>query len=199
MDDEQLRTELQKMIAREVREYWTAYRGAGTAELSRVGAELQSEMKRITNALRKERQEIDAAFAAPGHVDHVVRTWGRAILTGAFMFAGVVGAAWIGIAWTEQQLSVAGRKERGDRRTDCGPGAHPGSTQPRERRDLTLAGPDSEGHCFVLFPVDADVSYVLACEQSAGRRGSNAMSEREAKERTQDRERPDFRPGPYGC
>ena len=73
-DRNDARKELQKMIAREVREYLTAYRGAGTAELSKVGAELQSEMKRITNALRKERQEIDAAFAVPGQVDHVVRT-----------------------------------------------------------------------------------------------------------------------------
>ena len=65
MDDEALRAALQTMVASEVRTYLTTYRGAGTAELSKVGAELKSEMNRIANELRKERQEIEAAFAVP--------------------------------------------------------------------------------------------------------------------------------------
>ena len=104
MDDDQLRAELQKMIAREVRAYLTAYRAAGTAELSTLGAELKSEMGQLADNLRKQRAEVEAAFAVPGQVDHVVRTWGRAILTGALMFAALAGAAWIAIAWTEQQF-----------------------------------------------------------------------------------------------
>ena len=158
-DRNDARKELRKMIVSEIRTYLTTYRGAGTAELSKVGAELKSEMNRIANDLRKERQEIEAAFAAPGQVDHVVRTWGRAILTGAFMFAGVLGAAWLGIAWTEQQFrwqvaknaeieeQIAAQERTLDQLT-------------RGSRGITLIGPDNEGHCFVLFPADADVSTV---------------------------------------
>ena len=157
MDDEALRAALRTMVASEVRTYLTTYRGAGTAELSKVGAELKSEMNRIANELRKERQEIEAAFAVPGQVDHVVRTWGRTILTGALMFAGVVGAAWVAIAWTEQQFrwQVAknaeieeqiAAQERTLDQLNRGSGG------------ITLTVPDNEGHCFVLFPPDADVS-----------------------------------------
>ena len=157
MDDEQLRAELRKMIASEVHAYLSAYRAAGTAELSKFGAELNSEMKRLANGLRKQREEIEAAFAVPGQVDHVVRTWGWAILTGALIFGAVVGAAWIGIAWTEQQFrwQVAknaeieeqiAAQERTLDQLNRGSGG------------ITLTGPDNEGHCFVLFPDDADVS-----------------------------------------
>ena len=157
MDDEALRAALRTMVASEVRTYLTTYRGAGTAELSKVGAELKSEMNRITNNLRKERQEIEAAFAVPGQVDHVVRTWGRAILTGALMFAGVVGAAWIGIAWTEQQFrwQVAKNAEITER---IAAQERTLDQLNRGSRGITLTGPDTEGHCFVLFGADADVS-----------------------------------------
>ena len=104
MDAEQWRAELRTFIAEEVRQYLSTYRGAGTAELSRVGAELTSEMTRIAANLAKKREELVAALAVPGQVDHVVRTWGRAIFTGAFMLAGILGAAWLALAWTEQQF-----------------------------------------------------------------------------------------------
>ena len=157
MDDEQLRAELQKMIAREVRAYLTAYRAAGTAELSKLGAELKSEMNRLANNLRQQRAEVEAAFAVPGQVDHVVRTWGRAIFTGALMCAAVVGAAWIGIAWTEQQFrwQVAKNAEIAEQ---IAAQEHTLDQLNRGSGSLTLTGPDSEGHCFVLFPADADVS-----------------------------------------
>ena len=145
------------MIASEVRAYLTAYRGAGTAELSKVGAELQREMMQIAHNLRQKRQEIEAVFAVPGHVDHVVRTWGRAILSGALMFAGVVAAAWIGIAWTEQQFrwQVAKSAEIAERIA-----AQQRTLDQLNRGSggLTLTGPDSAGHCFVLFPAGAAVS-----------------------------------------
>ena len=157
MDDEQLRAELQKMIAREVRAYLTAYRAAGTAELSKLGAELKSEMGQLADNLRKQRAEVEAAFAVPGQVDHVVRTWGRAILTGALMFAALAGAAWIAIAWTEQQFrwqvaknaEIAERIAAQERTLD---------QLNRGSGGLTLTGPDNEGHCFVLFGADADVT-----------------------------------------
>ena len=157
MDDEQLRAELQKMIAREVRAYLTAYRAAGTAELSKLGAELKSEMDRLANNLRKQRAETEAAFAVPGQVDHVVRTWGRAILTGALMFAALAGAAWIAIAWTEQQFrwQVAKTAEIAER---IAAQEHTLDQINRESGGLTLTGPDNEGHCFVLFPAAADVT-----------------------------------------
>ena len=157
MDDEQLRAELQKMIASEVRAYLSTYRSAGTAELSKLGAELKSEMGQLADNLRKQRAEVEAAFAVPGQVDHVVRTWGRAILTGALMFAALAGAAWIAIAWTEQQFrwqvtknaEIAERIAAQERTLD---------QLNRESGGLTLTGPDSEGHCFVLFAADADVT-----------------------------------------
>ena len=157
MDDKELRAELRKLIASEVGEYLSAYRAAGTAELSKLGAELKSEMNRLANNLRKQRAEVEAAFAVPGQVDHVVRTWGRAIFTGALMCAAVVGAAWIGIAWTEQQFrwQVAKNAEIAEQ---IAAQEHTLDQLNRGSGSLTLTGPDSEGHCFVLFPADADVS-----------------------------------------
>ena len=113
MDAEQWRAELRTFIAEEVRQYLSTYRGAGTAELSRVGAELTSEMTRIAANLAKKREELVAALAVPGQVDHVVRTWGRAIFTGAFMLAGILGAAWLALAWTEQQFRWQVAKNQG--------------------------------------------------------------------------------------
>ena len=157
MDAAQWRAELRTFIAEEVRQYLSTYRGAGTAELSRVGAELTSEMTRIAANLAKKREELVAALAVPGQVDHVVRTWGRAIFTGAFMLAGILGAAWLALAWTEQQFrwQVAKNAEIEERIA-----AQERILDQLNRRTggLSLSGPDSDGHCFVLFPDDADVT-----------------------------------------
>ena len=159
MGDPLTRDELRKIVVDEIQAYLSTYRGAGTAELSKVGAELKSAMTRITADLLKKREGLVAALAVPGQVDHVIRTWGRAIFTGALMLAGVLGAAWLAIAATEQRFrwqvaknaeieeQIAAQERTLDQLT-------------RRTGGLTLTGPDNGGRCFVLFPADADVAAV---------------------------------------
>ena len=89
----------------------------------------------------------------------IVGTWGLALLFGAFLFAGIVAAAQLGIARTEQQFrwqvaksdaiaeQIAAQERTLDRIN-------------RRSGGLTLTERDSDGHCFVLFPVDAEVAAV---------------------------------------
>ena len=109
MDDEQLRAELRGLIAEEVHQQLSQYRGAVSAELKFMDKELETGLKAIKgkfNSLGNEIRESHAERVREGitQAQGIVGVWGRALLSGAFIFAGIGAAAWIGIAWTEQQF-----------------------------------------------------------------------------------------------
>ena len=109
MDEEQLRAELRGLIAEEVHQQLSQYRGAVSAELKFMDKELETGLKAITgkfNSLGNEIRESHAESVREGitQAQGIVGVWGRALLSGAFLFAGIGAAAWIGIAWTEQQF-----------------------------------------------------------------------------------------------
>ncbi len=109
MDDEQLRAALRGLIAEEVHQQLSQYRGAVSAELQFMDTELETGLKAITgkfNSLGNAIRESHAERVREGitQAQGIVGVWGRALLSGAFIFAGIGAAAWIGIAWTEQQF-----------------------------------------------------------------------------------------------
>ncbi len=162
MDDEELRAELRGLIAKEVAAQFSHYRGIVSAHLSTLAAELDDDVKKLNAKLRAEAEAIigsrSVKFAEQlARAQDLIGGWGRAVLFGAFLLAGVGAAAWIGIAWTEQQFrwQVAksaeieeqiAAQERTLDQLNRGSGG------------LTLTEKDSEGHCFALFPADADVT-----------------------------------------
>ena len=164
MDDEQLRAALRGLIAEEVHQQLSQYRGAVSAELQFMDTELETGLKAITgkfNSLGNEIRESHAESVREGitQAQGIVGVWGRALLSGAFIFAGIGAAAWIGIAWTEQQFrwhvaksaeiaeQIAAQEDALDRLN-------------RGSGGLTLTDKDSDGRCFVLFPAVADVTTV---------------------------------------
>ena len=164
MDDEQLRAELRGLIAEEVHQQLSQYRGAVSAELKFMDKELETGLKAIKgkfNSLGNAIRESHAERVREGitQAQGIVGVWGRALLSGAFIFAGIGAAAWIGIAWTEQQFrwqvtksaevaeQIAAQEDALDRLN-------------RGSGGLTLTDKDSDGRCFVLFPAVADVTTV---------------------------------------
>ena len=164
MDEEQLRAALRGLIAEEVHQQLSQYRGAVSAELKFMDKELETGLKAIKgkfNSLGNEIRESHAESVREGitQAQGIVGVWGRALLSGAFIFAGIGAAAWIGIAWTEQQFrwqvtksaeiaeQIAATEDTLDRLN-------------RGSGGLTLTDRDSDGRCFVLFPAVADVTTV---------------------------------------
>ena len=164
MDDVELRAALGKRIAEEVDAQFSQYRGAVSARLSVLSTEMETAMKQLDAEIEAKAKPIIEArsvkFAEQlARGQDLIGAWGRAFLFGTFLLAGVGAAAWIGLAWTEQQFrwqvaknaeiaeQIAARERTLDQLT-------------RGSGGLTLTGPDSEGHCFVLFPSGADVSTV---------------------------------------
>ena len=164
MDDEQLRAALRGLIAQEVHQQLSQYRGAVSAELKFMDTELETGLKAIKgkfNSLGNEIRESHAESVREGitQAQGIVGVWGRALLSGAFIFAGIGAAAWIGIAWTEQQFrwQVAKSAEIAEQIA-----AQEDTLDRLNRRSggLTLTDKDSDGRCFVLFPAVADVTTV---------------------------------------
>ena len=164
MDDEQLRAELRKMIDEEVAAQFSQYRGSVSAQLTVLSTELDADMEKLNADLKARAKPILEAhsvkFAAQlARGQDLIGAWGRAALFGTFLLAGVGAAARIGLAWTEQQFrwqvaknaEIAGQIAAQRRTLD---------QLNRGSGGLTLTGPDSEGHCFVLFSAAADVSTV---------------------------------------
>ena len=164
MDDAELRAELRGLIAEEVHQQLSQYRGAVSAELKFMDKELETGLKAIKskfNSLGNEIRESHAERVREGitQAQGIVGVWGRALLFGAFIFAGIGAAAWIGIAWTEQQFrwqvtksaeiaeQIAAQEDTLDRLN-------------RGSGGLTRTDKDSDGRCFVLFPAVADVTTV---------------------------------------
>ena len=164
MDDAGLRAELRKLIEHEVQQQLTQYRGVVNAELSVIGKKLKTDMEKVNEHFTSLANDIltsNKLRVAQGieQAQGIVGTWVRAILFGAFILAGVVAAAWIAIAWTEQQFrwQVAKSAEIAERIA-----AQEDTLDRLNRRtgSLVLTGPDSDGHCFVLFPSGADVTTI---------------------------------------
>ena len=163
-DGDPLREELRKRIAQEVHAQFSAYRGAVSAELAFMDQELDDGLRAVHDKFTSVGAEILESHALRvtrgiERAQAIIGTWGRAVLLGALLFAGIAAAAWIGIAWTEQQFrwQVAKSAEIADQIAD-----QERTLDRLHRRSggLTLTEPDSDGHCFALFPVDADVSTV---------------------------------------
>ena len=55
----------------------------------------------------------------------LIGAWGRAALFGTFLLAGVGGCRTDRSCLDRTAIQMAGRKERGDRRTDCRPASAP--------------------------------------------------------------------------
>ncbi len=164
MDDAQLRAVLRGLIAEEVAAQFSAYRGSVSAQLTVLSTELDADMKKLNADLKAKAKPILEAhslkFAGQlARGQDLIGAWGRAFLFGTFLLAGVGAAAWIAIAGTEQQFrwQVAKSAEIAEQIA-----AQQRTLDQLNRGSggLTLTGPDSEGHCFVLFPADADVSTV---------------------------------------
>ena len=164
MDDEQLRAELGKRITEEVDAQFSAYRGEVSARLSVLSTEMETAMKKLDAEIEAKAKPIiegrSVKFAQQlARGQDLIGAWGRAALFGTFLLAGVGAAARIGLAWTEQQFrwqvaknaEIAGQIAAQRRTLD---------QLNRGSGGLTLTGPDSEGHCFVLFSAGADVSTV---------------------------------------
>ena len=164
MDGDQLREELRKLIAQEVQQQFSAYRGAVSAELTFMDQELDDGLRAVQDKFASAATEILESHALRvtrgiERAQGIVGTWGRALLFGAFLFAGIGAAAQLGIAWTEQQFrwqvaksdAIAEQIAAQERTLDW---LH------RRSGGLTLTERDSDGHCFARFPVDADVSTV---------------------------------------
>ena len=164
MDDQELRAALGQRIAEEVEAQFSTYRGAVSARLSVLSTEMEAAMKQLDADVEARAKPIiesrSAKFAAQlARCQDLIGAWGRAALFGTFLLAGVGAAAWIGLAWTEQQFrwQVAKNAEIAEQIA-----AQQRTLDQLNRGSggLTLTGPDSEGHCFVLFSADADVSTV---------------------------------------
>ena len=114
-----------------------------SAELKFMDKELETGLKAIKgkfNSLGNAIRESHAESVREGitQAQGIVGVWGRALLSGAFIFAGIGAAAWIGIAWTEQQFRWHVAKSAEIAEQIDAQGRHPGSAQPRER------GPDTD-------------------------------------------------------
>ena len=164
MDGDQLREELRKRIAQEVHAQFSAYRGAVSAELTFMDQELDGGLRRVQDKFASVGAEILESHAlrvthAIARAQGLVGTWLRALLFGVCLFAGAAAAAWIAIAWTEQQFrwQVAKNAEIAEQ---IAAQEHTLEQLQRRAGGLTLVGPDSDGHCFVLFAADAAVTTV---------------------------------------
>ena len=103
MDGDQLREELRKLIAQEVHQQFSAYRGAVSAELTFMDQELDDGLRAVQDKFASVGTAILESHALRvtrgiERAQGIIGTWGRAILFGAFLFAGIAAAAWIGIA-----------------------------------------------------------------------------------------------------
>ena len=173
MDGDQLREELRKLIAQEVQQQFSAYRGAVSAELTFMDQELDDGLRAVQDKFASAATEILESHALRvtrgiERAQGIVGTWGRALLFGAFLFAGIGAAAQTRDRLDRTAISVAGGEERRDRRTDRRAGAHPGLAPPPQRR--TDADRTRQRRSLLrAFPRRCGCVHRLAREESASR------------------------------
>ena len=164
MDEAELRAALDERISDEVEAQFSAYRGRVNARLSVLSTEMEAAMKQLEADIEARAKPIIESRAAKyaeqlARGQDLIGAWGRALLFGTFLLAGVAAAAWIAMGWTELQFrwQVAKSAQIAERI------AAQQRTLDRLNRgsgSLTLTAADSQGRCFVLFPADATVSTV---------------------------------------